>query len=133
MFSFETKLLVKGYMKPLTQAEEEIMQILWQLEKAFVKEIVEEYDDPKPAYNTISTLIRIMEKKGFVGYEAFGKSHQYYPLIDKEDYSKKYLNRFVDKYFSGSYKDLVSFFTKEKEMSVRDLEKLLDELKKDQS
>lgn len=120
-------------MKPLTQAEEEIMQILWHLEKAFVKEIVEEYDDPKPAYNTISTLIRIMEKKGFVGYEAFGKSHRYYPLIDKEDYSKKYLNRFVDKYFSGSYKELVSFFTKEKEMSVRDLEKLLDELKKDKS
>lgn len=120
-------------MKPLTQAEEEIMQILWHLEKAFVKEIVEEYDEPKPAYNTISTLIRIMEKKGFVGYEAFGKSHRYYPLIDKEDYSKKYLNRFVDKYFSGSYKDLVSFFTKEKEMSVRDLEKLLEELKKDQS
>lgn len=120
-------------MKPLTQAEEEIMQILWHLERAFVKEIVEEYDDPKPAYNTISTLIRIMEKKGFVGYEAFGKSHRYYPLIDKEDYSKKYLNRFVDKYFSGSYKELVSFFTKEKEMSVRDLEKLLDELKKDKS
>lgn len=120
-------------MKPLTQAEEEIMQTLWQLEKAFVKEIVEQYDDPKPAYNTISTLIRIMEKKGFVGYEAFGKSHRYYPLIDKEDYSKKYLNRFVDKYFSGSYKDLVSFFTKEKEMSVTDLEKLLEELKKDQS
>ncbi len=120
-------------MKPLTQAEEEIMQILWHLKKAFVKEIVEQYDEPKPAYNTISTLIRIMEKKGFVGYEAFGKSHRYYPLIDKEDYSKKYLNRFVDKYFSGSYKDLVSFFTKEKEMSVKDLERLLDELKKDQS
>lgn len=120
-------------MKPLTQSEEEIMQILWHLKKAFVKEIVEEYEDPKPAYNTISTFIRIMEKKGFVGYTAFGKSHQYYPLIDKEDYSKKYLNRFVDKYFSGSYKDLVSFFTKEKEMSVRDLEKLLEELKKDQS
>ena len=120
-------------MKPLTQAEEEIMQILWGLKKAFVKEIVEEYDDPKPAYNTISTLIRIMEKKGFVGFEAFGKSHQYYPLINKEEYSKKYLNRFVDKYFSGSYKDLVSFFTKEKEMSVRELEKLLEELKKDQS
>ncbi|MEO9482384.1 MAG: BlaI/MecI/CopY family transcriptional regulator [Ekhidna sp.] len=120
-------------MKPLTHAEEEIMQILWHLEKAFVKEIVEEYADPKPAYNTISTLIRIMEKKGFVGYEAFGKSHRYYPLIDKEAYSKKYLNRFVDKYFSGSYKDLVSFFTKEKEMSVIDLERLLEELKKDKS
>lgn len=120
-------------MKALTQAEEEIMQILWQLKKAFVKDIIEEYDEPKPAYNTISTLVRIMEKKGFVGYEAFGKSHRYFPLIDKEDYSKKYLNRFVDKYFSGSYKDLVSFFTKEQEMSVKDLEKLLEELKKEQS
>lgn len=120
-------------MKSLTQAEEEIMQILWDLKKAFVKEIIEQYGEPKPAYNTISTLIRIMEKKGFVGYEAFGRSHRYYPLIDKEEYSKKYLNRFVNNYFSGSYKDLVSFFTKEKEMSVRDLEKLLDELKKDAS
>lgn len=120
-------------MKPLTQAEEEIMQILWQLDKAFVKDIIQEYAEPKPAYNTISTLIRIMEKKGFVGYEAFGKSHRYYPLIDKEDYSKKYLNRFVDKYFSGSYKDLVSFFTKEKEMSVMDLERLLEELKNKES
>ena len=119
-------------MKSLTQAEEEIMQILWRLENAFVKEIVEEYDDPKPAYNTISTLIRIMEKKGFVGFDAFGKSHRYFPLINKEEYSKKYLNRFVDRYFSGSYKDLVSFFAKEKEMTVRDLEKLLDELKKGQ-
>ena len=120
-------------MKSLTQAEEEIMQILWRLGNAFVKEIVEQYDDPKPAYNTVSTLIRIMEKKGFVGFDAFGKSHRYYPSIDKEEYSKKYLNRFVDKYFSGSYQELVSFFTKEKEMSVRDLEKLLDELKKNES
>ena len=119
-------------MKPLTLAEAEIMQILWRLEHAFVKEIVEEYDDPKPAYNTISTLVRILEKKGFVGFDAFGKSHRYFPLIQKEDYSIKYLNRFVDKYFSGSYKELVSFFAKEKEMSVKDLEKLLKELK-DQS
>ena len=132
MISFETKILVYP-MKPLTQAEEEIMQILWQLEKAFVKEIVEQYAEPRPAYNTISTLIRIMEKKGFVGYQAFGKSHQYYPLIDKETYSKKYLNRFVDKYFSGSYKELVSFFTKQDEMSVMDLERLLEELKKKES
>lgn len=116
-------------MKQLTQAEEEIMQILWQLEKAFVKEIVEKFEDPKPAYNTVSTLIRILEKKGFVGYQAFGKSHQYFPLIQKSEYSKKYLNRFVDSYFSGSYEQLVSFFTKQEKMDIRDLEKLLDELK----
>lgn len=120
-------------MKQLTQAEEEIMQILWTLEKAFVKDIVDEYPEPKPAYNTISTLIRILEKKGFVGYEAFGKSHQYFPLINKDDYSQKYLNRFVDKYFSGSYKELVSFFTKQEEMSVKDLERLLEELKNKES
>jgi BlaI family transcriptional regulator, penicillinase repressor len=120
-------------MKQLTQAEEEIMQILWTLKKAFVKDIVEGYEDPKPAYNTISTLIRILEKKGFVGYEAFGKSHQYFPLMNKEDYSQKYLNRFVDKYFSGSYKELVSFFTKQEEMSVKDLERLLEELKNKES
>lgn len=120
-------------MKQLTQAEEEIMQILWTQGKAFVKDIVDQYDEPKPAYNTISTLIRILEKKGFVGYEAYGKSHQYFPLINKEDYSQKYLNRFVDKYFSGSYKELVSFFTKQEEMSVTDLERLLEELKNKES
>ncbi len=116
-------------MKQLTQAEEEIMQILWQLEKAFVKEIVEKFDDPKPAYNTVSTLIRILEKKGFVGYEAFGKSHQYFPTVRKEEYTKKYLNRFVENYFSGSYEQLVSFFTKQEKMNIGDLEKLLEELK----
>ena len=117
-------------MKQLTQAEEEIMQILWQLEKAFVKEIVEKFDEPKPAYNTVSTLIRILEKKGFVGYKAFGKSHQYFPLVKKDEYSKKYINRFVNNYFSGSYEQLVSFFTKQEKMDIADLEKLLDELKR---
>jgi len=120
-------------MKQLTQAEEEIMQVLWLKEKAFVKEIVDEFPDPKPAYNTISTLVRIMEKKGFVGHKTFGKSHQYFPTVDKENYSKKYINRFVEKYFSGSYKDLVSFFAKEKEMSINELERLIKELKEDKS
>jgi BlaI family penicillinase repressor len=120
-------------MKPLTQAEEEVMQVLWTLEKAFVKAIVEEFPEPRPAYNTVSTIIRILEKKGFVKYEAFGKSHQYYPTMGKEEYSRKYLNRFVDKYFSGSYEQLVSFFTKQEKMSVSDLEKLLDQLKSKKS
>ena len=119
-------------MKQLTHAEEEIMQYLWKLERAFVKDLIAEFPEPKPAYNTVSTLIRILEKKGFVGYEAFGKSHQYYPLINKEEYSKKYLNRFVDKYFSGSYEQLVSFFTKQESMKVADLERLLEELKKEE-
>lgn len=120
-------------MKQLTQAEEEIMQVLWQLKKGFVKDIIGKFPEPKPAYNTISTLTRILEKKGFVGYEAYGKSHQYHPLITKEAYSKKYLNRFVDNYFSGSYEQLVSFFTKQEKMDVKDLEKILKELKNQQS
>ena len=120
-------------MKQLTQAEEEVMQVLWRMERAFVKDLVEEFPDPKPAYNTVSTIIRILEKKGFVSYEAFGKSHQYFALIGKEEYSKKYLHRFVDNYFSGSYAQLVSFFTEQDKMSVSDIEKLLEELKNDQS
>ena len=114
----------------LTKAEDEVMQILWKLEKAFVKEIITEFSDPKPAYNTVSTIIRILEKKGFVGYEAFGKTHRYYPLITKEQYSRSFMNRFVDVYFSGSYSNLVSFFTKQENLSLNELEKLIKELKK---
>jgi len=120
-------------MKQLTKAEEEVMQILWQLKKGFVKEIVDQFPDPKPAYNTISTIIRILEKKGVVGYEAFGKSHRYYPLIDKDEYSRKFLNSFVNNYFSGSYTQLVSFFTKQQNLSVTELEILLKELKNNQN
>jgi predicted transcriptional regulator len=120
-------------MKALTQAEEEIMQILWDKEQAFVRDIVEAFPEPRPAYNTVSTIVRILDKKGFVTHEAFGKSHRYRPTISKDEYSRKYLNRFVDKYFSGSYRQLVSFFAKGDQMSVQDLEKLLDELKKKES
>jgi len=116
-------------MKQLTKAEEEVMQILWQLEKAFVKDIVEHFPEPKPAYNSVSTITRILEKKGVVGFEAFGKSHRYFPLIDKEEYSRTFLNRFVENYFSGSYSQLVSFFTKQHNLSLSELEILLKELK----
>ena len=116
-------------MKQLTKAEEEVMQALWELQRGFVKDIVNLFPEPKPAYNTISTIIRILEKKGVVGYEAFGKTHRYFPLINKEDYSRKFLNRFVENYFSGSYSQLVSFFTKQNNLSVTELEMLLVELK----
>ena len=119
-------------MQQLTKAEEEIMQVLWDLEKAFVKEIIDEIPEPKPAYNTVSTIIRILEKKGIVSHESFGKTYQYYPRITKEEYSNTYLNRFVDEYFSGSYSQLVSFFTSQKSMSIPELEKLLKELKNHQ-
>ena len=118
-------------MKELTKAEEEIMQVLWTLDKAFVKEIIEVLPEPKPAYNTVSTIVRILENKAFVGHEAFGKSHRYYPMISKDEYSKKFMRGFVSKYFSGSYSQLVSFFAKEKDMSLAELEEVLKQLKED--
>jgi len=118
-------------MKELTKAEEEIMQVLWTLEKAFVKEIIEVLPEPKPAYNTVSTIVRILESKEFVGHEAFGKSHRYFPMISKDEYSKKFMRGFVSKYFSGSYQQLVSFFAKENDMSLSELEEVLKQLKED--
>ena len=105
------------------------MQILWKLEKAFVKDIIEDMPEPKPAYNTVSTIVRILETKGFVDHKAYGKTHEYYPVISKEKYTKFYLNNLLKGYFNGSFQNLVSFFAKENKMNVRDLEKLLEELK----
>lgn len=115
----------------LTKAEEEVMQHLWDLENAFVKDIIALYPEPKPAYNTISTIIRILEKKGFVNHESFGKSHRYYPTIDKETYKKQSLSKLAKGYFEGSFKSMVSFFLKEKKLSTSDLDELLKELKQD--
>jgi predicted transcriptional regulator len=112
------------------------MQILWRLEKGFVKDIVDEMPDPKPAYNTVSTIIRILEKKGFVGYKAFGKTHEYYPFIAKGKYTKFYLNNLVKGYFGGSIHSLVSFFASENKLDVNDIDQLvkkLQEIKKGKS
>ena len=111
-------------MKQLTKAEEEVMQYLWKLEKAFVKEVLEQMPEPKPAYNTVSTIVRILEQKGFLGFEAFGKSHRYYPLVTKEEYSKSNLNLMVQNYFGGSFKQLVSFFVKEENLSIKAIEEI---------
>ena len=116
-------------MKELTKAEDQVMQLLWQLDKAFVKDIIEKMPDPKPAYNTVSTIIRILETKGFVGHKAYGKTHEYYPLISKEKYTKFYLNNMISGYFDGSFKKLVSFFAKENDLDIKDLEQLLREAK----
>jgi BlaI family penicillinase repressor len=116
----------------LTHAEEQIMQVLWKIEKGFVKDILEHFGDPKPAYNTISTITRILEKKGLVSYKAYGNSHQYYPLISKKEYTKNHLSRFATNYFSNSMKDLVSFFSENNKLSVQEIDetiKLLNELK----
>ncbi|PIQ20934.1 MAG: CopY family transcriptional repressor, partial [Cytophagales bacterium CG18_big_fil_WC_8_21_14_2_50_42_9] len=112
-------------MKELTKAEEQVMQVLWDLDKGFVKDILAQLPEPKPAYNTVSTLIRILEKKGFVGYQAYGKTHEYYPLISKEKYTRQFLKNFVGNYFGGSYRQLVSFFAKEENMDLKELDQLL--------
>lgn len=111
-------------MKELTRAEEQVMQILWELETAFVKEVIERIPEPKPAYNTVSTIVRILEKKGFVGHVAFGKSHRYHPLITKKEYTRKFMKGFVRNYFSNSYRDMVSFFAKEEQVSLSELEEV---------
>lgn len=111
-------------MKELTKAEEQIMQELWALEKAFVHDILQRLPEPKPAYNTVSTVVRILERKGFVGYTAFGKSHQYYPLISKKEYSRQLLKNLAGNYFSNSVKQMLSFFSKDKQLSLQELKEL---------
>ena len=111
-------------MEKLTNKEEEIMHALWKLEKAFVKEIVAVL--PKePHYNTVSTTIRKMEDKGFVKHTAYGKTHQYYPAITKENYRKGFMNKTIDNYFENSYKNVVSFFAKEEKISVEELKEII--------
>jgi predicted transcriptional regulator len=120
-------------MKELTKAEDQIMQVLWALKKGFVKDIIDQLPNPKPAYNTVSTIVRILERKGFVGYTAFGKTHEYFPLIAKEKYTQFYLNNLVKGYFGGSFHSLVSFFAEENKMNLTDIDQLvkqLEELKK---
>jgi BlaI family penicillinase repressor len=111
-------------MKKLTKAEEQIMQILWELERGFVKDIIKNLPQPKPAYNTVSTIIRILEKKGFVFHQAYGNAHEYFPVINKEEYTKAYLKSIMKNYFSDSFKEMVSFFTSEENMSIEELEEL---------
>ena len=107
------------------------MQILWDIEQGFVKDVLAKMPEPKPAYNTVSTIIRILEKKGFVGYKAYGKTHEYFPLVDKKTYSSFYLKNFIGGYFGGSFQKLVSFFAKENEMDLQEFESLLDHVKTD--
>jgi predicted transcriptional regulator len=117
-------------MKELTKAEDQVMQILWDIRKGFVKDIIAAMPAPKPAYNTVSTIVRILETKGFVDHTAYGKTHEYFPLVTKDKYTKFYLNNLIRGYFNGSFQNLVSFFAKENKLDAHDLEKLLDELKK---
>jgi BlaI family transcriptional regulator, penicillinase repressor len=118
-------------MKALTRAEEQIMQILWDLKEGYVKDILERMEDPKPAYNTVSTFIRILEKKGFVKHHPVGKSHLYYPIVTKDAYRSYSMKRLLAGYFGGSFSKLASFFAKEENLDLKQLEKIMDEVKDD--
>lgn len=111
--------------KDLTKAEEQLMQVLWRLEKAFVKELIDELPEPKPAYTTVSTVIRVLESKGFIGYEAFGRTHRYYPLISKEEYKRYETEKLLGNYFGNSVQDMFSFFLKEDKIGLGDMDEIL--------
>jgi BlaI family transcriptional regulator, penicillinase repressor len=112
--------------KQLTKAEEQLMQVLWELDEASVKEIIEKLPSPKPAYNTVSTIIRILETKKFVSHKAKGRGHIYFPLVRKTDYSNQSLHKLVDGYFGGSFKSMVSFFVNKNDVDLDDLGTILD-------
>jgi len=115
--------------KELTRAEEEIMQKLWVLEKAFVKDIIKELPEPKPAYNTVSTIIRILETKGFVDHESFGKSHRYYPLVLKDEYKNFASSKLISSYFDNSAQNMLSFFLKKEKLDIKEMDEILKIIK----
>lgn len=117
-------------MKTLTKAEEQIMQVIWKLDKAFLREILDELPAPKPHSNTVATIVKILVEKEFVGVTVFGRTHQYYPIISKETYSKGSMKSLVKGYFEGSFSNAVSFMVKENNISLDELELLLKQLKK---
>ena len=116
--------------KPLTRAELEIMQILWKKGAAFVNDIREEMPEPRPAYNTVSTIVRILEKKGVVGYEAVGKSHRYFPLVTKDEYAGSVMKSMLSSYFDGSLSQMVSFFSQKENISVKEMDEILEIVEK---
>jgi BlaI family transcriptional regulator, penicillinase repressor len=117
-------------MNKITVKEEEIMNFFWEKGELFVKQILEFYTEPKPHYNTISTMVRTLEEKGFLGYHSFGNTYQYYPLISKEEYNKKNLRNMVKKYFGNSYKRVVSALIEEEDLSLEELKELIREIEK---
>ena len=112
-------------MEELTKAEERIMQVLWKLQKAFVKDIIEAIDEePKPPYNTISSIVRLLEKKGYVGYKAYGKTYEYFPTISKKEYTKTTFSKLFAAYFDNSPSNLLSFMVKEEKLNAKDVDEL---------
>ena len=117
-------------LKELTKAEEQIMQILWQLKEGIVKDILEKIPEPKPAYNTVSTVVRVLEGKGFIDHKAYGNSHVYFPLISEDDYKKFTFDKLMNNYFDNSYKSLVSFIADEKDLGLKELDELTELINK---
>jgi BlaI family transcriptional regulator, penicillinase repressor len=117
-------------MKPLTKAEEQIMQVLWRIEEGFIRDIMEAIPAPKPHQNTVATILKILIDKEFVGTKQFGRQYQYYPLVAKDSYSKASIKTLVKSYFGGSFSEAVSFMVKENNLSIEDLETLLQQIKK---
>ena len=117
----------------LTKAEEQIMQILWEMEEGIVKDIRNQFSDPKPARNTVSTVVRILERKGFVGHKAYGNLHVYRPLVSKSEYSKSQLFGLMESYFNNSFSAMASFFAREKDLTIRELEDIMKDTKKELS
>jgi BlaI family penicillinase repressor len=117
-------------LKELTKAEEQIMQILWQLKEGIVKDILEKIPEPKPAYNTVSTVVRVLEGKGFIDHKAYGNSHVYFPLISEDDYKKFTFDKLMSNYFDNSYKSLVSFIADEKDLGLKELDELTELINK---
>jgi BlaI family penicillinase repressor len=117
-------------LKELTKAEEQIMQILWQLNEAIVKDILEKIPEPKPAYNTVSTVVRVLEGKGFIDHKAYGNSHVYFPLISEDAYKKFTFDKLMNNYFENSYKSLVSFIADDKNLGIKELDELTELINK---
>ena len=112
-------------MQKLAKREEQIMQALWQLKKAFVKEVIEILPEPKPHYNTVSTIIRILEDKKFIAHKSFGKTYQYYPLVSKEAYQKRAVGDIIKNYFDNSYQKMVTYFAAEEKINEDELEEII--------
>lgn len=125
-------LIIKTHkaMTDLTKAEEKIMKILWDIERGFIKDIIDQYPDPKPPYNSVSTIVRVLVQKEIVGYEVYGNSHQYHPLISKEEYRKGQLSRLVSDYYNNSLKQVVNFFSESKKLDEKELDEVMRMLEK---
>lgn len=121
--------IVKKRPQELTRAELEIMQVLWAKGATVVHGILDEMPEPRPAYNTVSTIVRILEKKGFVGHKAYGKTYEYYPLISKDAYARRYMDTVLDNFFDGSVSRLVSFFSENRSLSARETDEILTMLR----